>query len=353
SIEFSDPIQTAYEGRTDLTIDAGFATSEIKLVHFDNGGQGVAYFDTTATNLRADNRPGDRANEDVDHNGDIVTNEVDNGEWLEYTVDIQGGLYDVTLEKRWGGGSSAGVKLLIADANNATTFTQLGVFQFTGGGGENITLSNIDLSPWAGTGRVIRAEVIGSNMGIDKLTFVSKSAGDQTAPQVESVVVNDGGAQRSMVKSLTVTFNEEVTGVDANAFVLTNTDTNSQIVPNVSTQVIGGKTIATLTFTGPGIIGGSLADGNYTLRTLAASITDAAGNTLDGNGDGSGGDDATDEFFRLFGDGNGDRTVNIIDFFGFRDALRGNNADAFDFDADGRVNIIDFFRFRSRFGRSV
>lgn len=355
SIHFGEPVQTAYEDRTDLTIDAGFATSEIKLVHFDNGGQGVAYFDTTPTNLRAEDRPNDRPEEDVDHNGDIVTNEVNDGEWLEYTVDIQAGLFDVTLEKRWGGGVGAGLKLLVADANTATEFTELGVFEFTSGGGENLTLENIDLSPWAGADRVIRVEVIGDNMGIDKLTFVSKSAGDQTAPQVESVVVNDGGTQRSMVKSLTVTFNEAVSGVDANAFVLTNTDTNSQIVPIVNTQIIGGKTIATLTFNGPGIIGGSLADGSYTLTTLAAGITDTAGNALDGNDDGIGGDDATDAFFRLFGDADGNGQVNIVDFFGFRNAFRGidTDTDAFDFNGDGVVNIIDFFRFRSRFGNSI
>ena len=90
--------------------------------------------------------------------------------------------------------------------------------------------------------------------------------------------------------------------------------------PDVATQVIDGKTIATLTFSGTGTTAGSLDDGNYSL-TVLDTITDTAGNQLDGDGDGSAGGNATDEFFRLYGDINGDRTVNIIDFFQFRNAF--------------------------------
>jgi len=120
----------------------------------------------------------------------------------------------------------------------------------------------------------------------------------------------------------------------------------------VTTQNINGKTIATLTFSGAGIIGGSLADGDYTLRTLD-SISDSAGNSLDGDKDGNAGGDAVDDFFRLFGDVNGDRAVNIVDFFQFRNAFSGNYNAAFDFNGDGVINIIDFFQFRSRFGTSL
>ena len=167
------------------------------------------------------------------------------------------------------------------------------------------------------------------------------------------MVVNDGSDQRSMVSSLTVTFSEEVNGVDASAFILTNTTTDSQIIPLVATRVVDGKTIATLTFSGPTIIGGSLADGNYSLTTLASAVTDLAGNELDGDGDTESGDDATDTFFRLFGDANGDRKVNVIDFFKFREAFLNADTAAFDFNGDGRINMIDFFQFRSQFQKTL
>ncbi len=175
---------------------------------------------------------------------------------------------------------------------------------------------------------------------------------DMVGPQIESVVVNGGNAQRSMVSELTVTFSEIVNGFNANSFVLMNTTTNTQVVPTVTTQVIGGKTVATLTFSGSGIVGGSLADGDYTLTTLD-TLTDSAGNQLDGDKDGNAGGNATDNFFRFFGDVNGDRTVNIVDFFQFRNAFRGTYNAAFDYNGDGAINIIDFFQFRSRFGSSL
>ena len=45
--------------------------------------------------------------------------------------------------------------------------------QFNLADGEFLTLQNIDLSPWAGTDRVIRIEIVGNWMGIDYLDFAS------------------------------------------------------------------------------------------------------------------------------------------------------------------------------------
>ena len=181
---------------------------------------------------------------------------------------------------------------------------------------------------------------------------------DTVGPQVESVVINGGDAQRSMVAEITVTFSEPVLGVDENSFVLMNTTTNTQVVPLVSTQLIDGKTVATLTFSGSGIIGGSLSDGNYTLTTLTGGLSDAAGNQLDGNGDGTSGDDATDEFFRFFGDFDGDRDVDAFDFIHFRRTYRRSFGDALfnsamDADGDGDVDARDFVEFRRRYRRSL
>src|SRR5206468_5307197 len=123
--------------------------------------------------------------------------------------------------------------------------------------------------------------------------------------------------------------------------------------------VSGAGTIVTLAnFTGGATEYGSLADGRYTLTIVAGQIT-AGGQQLDGNGDGTGGDNYTftdaQGLFRLYGDVNGDRTVNNTDLAAFRSAFGAVSGDpgyvsALDFNADGAVNNTDLAAFRSRFG---
>ena len=179
---------------------------------------------------------------------------------------------------------------------------------------------------------------------------------DSIAPVIESFVINGGDAQRSSIRELTITFSE-IVNVDSSSLMLENIDLGIYFTPNVSTQVVGGKTVATLTFNGSGIIGGSLADGNYRLTTFD-TITDGSGNQIDGNGNGSAGGNATDEFFRLYGDTNGSGNVNIFDLLDFRNSFNSVNGDAnfnpaLDFNGDGRVNVFDLLQFRTRFNTSI
>src|SRR5262249_4877590 len=91
-----------------------------------------------------------------------------------------------------------------------------------------------------------------SNVATVTLTVVGR-------PRVDGVQVNDGAAQRAMVTSLAVTFSEVVT-LAAGAFELR--DAAGNLLPatiTVTTQVVGGHTVATLTFSGAGVVGGSLA----------------------------------------------------------------------------------------------
>ena len=172
---------------------------------------------------------------------------------------------------------------------------------------------------------------------------------DRTGPTVESIVINNGAAYRSIINVITVTFSEVVSNVIADSFVLQNTDNSTLFTPEVSTVVVGGQTVATLTFTGKGIIGGSLADGNYRL-TVLDTVEDTAGNQLDGDKNSQ-----EEEFFRLYGDFNGDRRVDIFDFLMFRSAFVNSSSNKavlteFDFDGDGQVGISDFIELRNRFG---
>ncbi len=91
--------------------------------------------------------------------------------------------------------------------------------------------------------------------------------------------------------------------------------------------------------------GNSLADGNFLLTIDPSKVTDlAAVQTLTptnsfGDGDNEFGDRAVDNFFRLFGDGDGNGIVNSVDTGAFNRALSVYNP-ALDFDGNGSVTNL-------------
>jgi hypothetical protein len=174
------------------------------------------------------------------------------------------------------------------------------------------------------------------------------------AAAVSSVVVNGGAAQRTMVTQATVTFSRLVTftGQTAAAFQLARTGPgtpNGNVVLGVDlTGSTATKTVAKITFSGSLTEGSattpSLVDGNYTLTVFSSGISV-----------GLSGGDQTSSLFRLFGDMNGDKTVNITDLTAFRNAFGATTTDAnyspfLDFNRDGVINITDLSQFRNRFG---
>jgi uncharacterized delta-60 repeat protein len=172
-------------------------------------------------------------------------------------------------------------------------------------------------------------------------------------PTVQSALVNDGSAQRSMVNSLTVTFSGVVT-LDPGAFELVKNG-GGTVGASVATSLVNGQTVAILTFPGAGFVGGSLADGNYTLTVHSDKVHDSLGQALDGDGNGTAGGDRTVDFFRLFGDTNGDRTVDNTDFAVFRSASGTHTGDAgflwfLDYNGDGAINNTDKKAFDQRRG---
>ena len=62
-----------------------------------------------------------RPGEGVDASNGLVTNHIFDGEWLEYTTDIQPGSYDISLNKAWSAGETT-VSLLVALENSAKDF---------------------------------------------------------------------------------------------------------------------------------------------------------------------------------------------------------------------------------------
>ncbi|MBX7103983.1 MAG: hypothetical protein K1X57_07870 [Gemmataceae bacterium] len=168
-------------------------------------------------------------------------------------------------------------------------------------------------------------------------------------PTITSIKVADGSAQRSVVRTLTVTFDQPVmfAGDPAGAFVVRR---GSETVALSAAVTTGTATTVTLTFSGPGTQFGSLVDGRYSLTVLSNQVLGIE--ALDGDADGLAGGDYVANFHRLFGDSNGDARVDSVDFLAFRLGLGLNNP-AFDFDGDGIVGPSDFLQFRLRFLQAI
>lgn len=177
--------------------------------------------------------------------------------------------------------------------------------------------------------------------------FQTLVAPDTTAPFLSSVQINDGNPQRSRITSLTVTFNEPVTLL-SNAFSLVRRGDGAAPIVATSNPT-GDLRTYLLTFSGPTTQFSSLADGIYDLTVLAASVSDLSGNPLAAN--------ASTTFHRLFGDSNGDKTVNTTDITAFNTVYGSSLASAgssfaswFDFDNTTTINNADLLQLRSRNG---
>jgi hypothetical protein len=190
-----------------------------------------------------------------------------------------------------------------------------------------------------------------------RLRTLYEGTGDALAgtPQkVESVVLNDGAAQRSMVNRITITFGGAAI-LDPGAIELRGQD-GGMVDARISISLLDAKTVAVLTFAGAEFVGGSLRDGSYTLTVRADLVHDRWGRELDGDGNGSAGGDRVDAFFRLFGDSDGDRDVDGLDRDIFRSAFQKSAGDIgylwfFDFDGDGDVDGLDNGQFNRTFGQ--
>jgi ELWxxDGT repeat protein len=192
------------------------------------------------------------------------------------TVTFTGGvtLSPGALELRGPNGTTIGVQVRTAQAGGKTVAT----VTFTGDG-----LSGGALPPGAYTLTVHGGLVLddqGSPFAGDQDVSVVVPDDGQTgeAPTVEALLVNDGSSAGAPVTSLTVTFSTAVT-LGSGAFELVG-EGGDAVTVEVSTSEVGGKTVAVLTFSGPGVVGGALAEGAYTLTIHGDQVHDAQGRDL-------------------------------------------------------------------------
>jgi hypothetical protein len=168
-----------------------------------------------------------------------------------------------------------------------------------------------------------------SAAGID----FGNAASEVTLPTLQSFTINDGSAQRSKVNSITLKFDRAL-NLPTGSIGLTLRGGGAVGVSAAASA--DGRTY-TLTFSGPGVVGGSLADGVYDL--------DIAGVPA-----------ATQTFHRLFSDADGDGDSDNLDLLQLRGTYLKPGTDPayrwyFDYDNNGVVDNLDVFQVRSR--RSV
>jgi hypothetical protein len=91
------------------------------------------------------------------------------------------------------------------------------------------------------------------------------------------------------------------------------------------------------------------------VRTGRTAQVSGSGQPLDEDANGTAGGDFTLDLHRLYGDVNGDKTVNVTDLTAFRNGFGATTADEnyqpfLGFNGDGVINLTDLTQFRSRFG---
>lgn len=170
-----------------------------------------------------------------------------------------------------------------------------------------------------------------------------------TPPAVQQVVINGGLQSRGSVGAVAVKFTKDVgPSVDKADLVVTNAATGA-VVDISAASFAWDSSARTATWDLSAL---DLPNGYY-LGTLSSAGIEAQGVHLDGNGDGTGGDDHVVKFFRLKGDATGDANVNVFDLLAVRQnyllpAGPGRNDNA-DVTGDGDVNILDLLAVRQNY----
>lgn len=186
----------------------------------------------------------------------------------------------------------------------------------------------------------------------------------QPPTRLQSVTIDNGAAQRSRVRTLTLTFGNAIRadGIGTGAFSLTQLSGEiSSWTLNVQSVVAlaGGGTTLTLAFAGPGLTAaGSLVNGSYRLTIDGSKLTDVNGFAVDAANTGTRGSVRQVNFFRLSSDANGDGTVNFNDFLMLQNAFgttlgAAGFVDGLDSDNNGAIDFNDFLALQNDFGSQV
>ncbi|QEG20772.1 trypsin-like serine protease [Mariniblastus fucicola] len=259
---------------------------------------------------------------------------------IQQTVSIQGEGSPITFEQRFDQG-----ELFVNDQVGSSSST-LAEFAIVVTSDANGTIS-INVDPIGATQDVVVAGLA-----------IFEVAEPPTAPTIS---LNAAEVERSMLTDAVITF-DEVLDFGANAFELVKRGPDGgDVEVTSSVDNSSGYSVVTLAFSGEFTeTSGSLVDGNYQLTIVGDEITSAAGVAVDGDGDGDAGgnlvfgDNESDNFFRFFGDIDGDRDSDVFDLLQLRQAWNTSAGDTgfnegFDFNVDGEIDIFDLLPFRQNY----
>lgn len=170
------------------------------------------------------------------------------------------------------------------------------------------------------------------------------------APIVQAVIISDGEVQRSRILKIQVVFTEFLNQDNLHTAFKITRQSDSEEIGCINVAPCGS--VVTLRFSKCLTDYGSLQDGEYILTIDHTKIKSVVDGAMMAN------DYTSQPFYRLFGDSNGDRTVDGTDYGEFGNAYNTtypNNGYQyhFDFNGDGVIDASDLAEFNSRFGTSM
>ncbi|MCP1362754.1 carbohydrate-binding protein, partial [Halomonas sp. BBD45] len=175
-------VQSAYNAsETPWLVDGNGLTLEAKL--YDNGGQGVAYNDTTANHQGASFR----ADEGVDISiGTEALGYIADGEWVEYTIDVaQAGTYELAFLSSLGSqaGSARSVTASFAQGDGTYATASPVAVDYTGGWNTFQQTDSVQVELEAGV-QVVRLTFNGGSQ--DLASFELTPVAGNAAPSVDA-----------------------------------------------------------------------------------------------------------------------------------------------------------------------
>jgi len=156
--------------------------------------------------------------------------------------------------------------------------------------------------------------------------------------------------QRSSMSRVSIHLNNTVmSAISPGSLLLTNVTTGEIVSPD-DCSVTYDPVARMVHWQFPGLAGKSLPDGNYLATVQRSTFVDAAGNSLDQN--------YSFQFFRFFGDANGDRYVGFADLSAFRVAYQTDTSNehynaCFDINGDGYIGFADLSAFRGNYQQTL
>jgi parallel beta-helix repeat protein len=256
---------------------------------------------------------------------------------LSFTATLSGGVPD-------------GETVILEDASNGNKVVASGT----------VSNGSVAFSVPAGTLLAGTHNLIASYGGdADYGSSVSAAYAQVVQIAVMAVVVNGNnaalaGAQRSMVNSIVYNFSEAVLlGSNAFSIALNSTYASGTLATLTWTAINpnadGSSTQWVVTFSGAGVLNGSIADGVYDITLNGSAVSADANPSVAGTS-------RTDTFYRLFGDATGTGSVTGTDYnallstFNLKSTAPGYLA-YFNEDGAGRIDAPDYNAFLANFGK--